>query len=127
MHCLTLPLYNPFTGGTYMENSLEKILKSVGVAAEPIVVRLYRDEDRINPSLVVQRDIQGCRVMLRPKSDPNAWTCAWFEDSGRLMSIERFAIGDASLGSDQAEGFLNLIAGERIEEMARETISLGAN
>ena len=105
-------------------NQLQEIMQSVGISEGPTVVRLYRDGESDQPSVVFQRDFQGCRIMLRPVNEPNTWTSAWFDDEGGLVSIEKFSCGDQTLGSSRADEFLSRILNEPLADMTREKLNL---
>lgn len=109
-----------------IENQLKAILEAAGVVNGSAVVRFFKDGDSSRPRVVIQRDIQGCRVVLRPEDDPTAITCAWFDDEGCLISAEKFCCGHAELDKSRTDKFLGRLLTEPFADMAREMIVLPA-
>lgn len=107
-----------------IETQFQKIMEVAGIVEAPAVIRFYRDGDSSQPSIIVQRDVQGCRVMQRAGTDPETWSCAWFDDAGSLIVAERFCCGRQELDSRQADRFLNRLLSEPFKDMTRELIPL---
>ena len=107
-----------------INNRLNQFMESVGVLGGPEIVRFYRDGDISSPSIIVQKDLQGIRFMLRAEADPGTWSCAWFDDAGTLIVAEKYCCGCRKLDSGQTEQLLYRLLNEPFKDMARELVPL---
>ena len=108
-----------------IDERLQKILGIAGISSEPAVVRFYRDNDpTLRQSLIVQLEWQGYRIMLRAEGEPDAWTCACFDEDGCLGSVEKFACDDRQLDKIQADLFLDALMKQPYGDMAIERVKL---
>jgi hypothetical protein len=106
---------------------LQNALNAAGSSTTPNVTRFYRDgpAGSEQPAVVVQRDVQGIRIMLRAEPDIDSWTTAWFAEDGALLSVEKFSAGSKRLDSKLAEDFLSILEAQPLKDMARENFQLG--